>query len=282
MIALGLGLGIYYIQPQLSPASTTFVPCCSPGTQSSSISNCGLETGYYTTNANTTYFFQSTFSCSSTTKATGLSTTCVVAVPPPQGVYIRVVNDSGTPVTGLPITIQSTPSAPCNGSPPDLTNSVIETNSSGWILFQGGFFYYSVFNYSGETFNFTLPSDPMAWTIATIRIPSGNLTSQICGLGGANDTTYCQASQTAVVSPESSSTTISNTGCHTMANTSIILCPTTTSIPTSGSSVCSYNYNCSNFTCTYTSANTTTTFTTITESNRTTVETMTVIRSETC
>jgi hypothetical protein len=104
VIALGVGLGIYYIQPQLSAASTTVVQCCAPpGTQSSSVSDCGLVTGYYTTNANTTYFLQSTVSCNSSTNTTGLSTTSTSneTICSNNGFYgtVTTTNSNGNPTT---------------------------------------------------------------------------------------------------------------------------------------------------------------------------------------
>jgi len=126
----------------------------------------------------------------SNTSQTNTTTTCVVAVPPPQGIYLRLINDGGSPIAGLRVTVQSTPNASCNPNDVHLTNSVAVTNSSGWIMFQG-WLYYFVFTYSGGTYNFTVPSDPMAWTIATISVPSGTLTTEICGLGGGGLNSAC-------------------------------------------------------------------------------------------
>lgn len=127
------------------------------------------------------------------------SVTCVVPVPPPQGYYLQVVTDSGSPLSGLAISVQSAPNASCNQSDVHLTGKSETTNSSGWIFVQG-WLYYLVFTYSGRTYNFTLQSDPMAWTLATINVPSGMLTSHICGLGGGSLTSNCQTGSTTTVS----------------------------------------------------------------------------------
>ncbi len=43
------------------------------------------------------------------------SVSCVVPVPPPQGIYLRVIADgAGTPVSGLRVTTQSTEAASCD------------------------------------------------------------------------------------------------------------------------------------------------------------------------
>ena len=115
---------------------------------------------------------------------------CIVTVPPPQGIYLRLTEDSGSPIAGLHVTVQSTPSASCDSKDVHLTNSLKVTNSSGWIVFQG-WLYYFVFTHSGGTYNFTVPSSPMAWTIATISVPSGTLTTEICGLGGGGPHSSC-------------------------------------------------------------------------------------------
>jgi len=134
------------------------------------------------------------------------TTTCVVAVPPPQGIYLRLINDGGSPIAGSQVTVQSTSSAHCYTNDVHPTNSVAVTNSSGWILFQG-WLYYFVFTYSGGTYNFTVPSDPMAWTIATISVPSGTLTSEICGLGGGGLNSSCSIQTTTSITKSAGSTT---------------------------------------------------------------------------
>src|SRR5207249_8609132 len=68
---------------------------------------------------------------------------CVVLVPPTEGIYLRVITDgAGAPVSGLRVTTQSTEAASCDPNtgrllrPVHLTNSVEITNTSGWILFK--------------------------------------------------------------------------------------------------------------------------------------------------
>ncbi len=136
-------------------------------------------------------------------------TSCVVAVPPPQGMYLRLVSDSGSPLAGYQVTIQYTPQAYCNPNPGGVHvyTMVAATNSSGWILFQG-WLYDFVFIYSGSTYNFTVPGDPMAWTVGTISLPSGTLTTRICGLGGGSLSSTCQNSATTTISTTASITSI--------------------------------------------------------------------------
>jgi uncharacterized membrane protein YtjA (UPF0391 family) len=137
----------------------------------------------------------------SSTTSSAMNTTCVAAVPPPQGIYLKVVTDGGTPVSGLNVTSQYEVNASCDRNEATLTSSFAVTNSSGWMLFQAGYPWYFVFSYSGHTYNFTVNSDPVAWTLATIALPSGSLATQICGLGGGNPTTYCQPTVTTTVRP---------------------------------------------------------------------------------
>ena len=125
---------------------------------------------------------------------------CTVAVPPPQGIYLRVVTDAeGRPISGLQVTTGYEANASCDSHNANLTTSVAVTNSSGWMLFQRGYPWYFAFTYSGHTYNFTINSDPMAWSSATISVPSGKLTTQICGLGGGSPNSTCQPAVTATI-----------------------------------------------------------------------------------
>lgn len=133
--------------------------------------------------------------------STTVTIICVVQVPPPQGIYLRVVTDNlGKPVSGLRVTTQFEETASCDRNNVRLNNSIAVTNSSGWILFQQGFLWYFVFTYSGHTYNFTVPSSPLSWTIASISVPSGKLSTEICGLGGGSPNSSCQAVTTTSVS----------------------------------------------------------------------------------
>ncbi len=158
-----------------------------------------------------------------TTRSTSQAniTACSVAVPPPQGIYLRVVNDSGSPVSGLPVIVQSTANTFCGpGHAPPPTDSIADTNSSGWLLFQG-WLYYFVFVYAGGTYNFTVGGDPMAWSVATINVPSGSLTTEICGLGGGAASSSCSNSSTTVVSSTSSTTASTVSALLSVTGTSV-------------------------------------------------------------
>ncbi len=125
---------------------------------------------------------------------------CTVEVPPPQGIYLRVVTDAeGGPISGLQVTTRYEENASCDPHNANLATSIAVTNSSGWILFQGGYPWYFAFTYSGHTYNFTINSSPMAWSFVTISVPSGKLTTQICGLGGGSPNSTCQPTVTATI-----------------------------------------------------------------------------------
>lgn len=156
---------------------------------------------------------------------TRTQTCTTIAVPPPQGFSIKLMNDSGSPIEGLQVTIVSAIAATCNPREIHLNNSYAVTNSSGWIFSQSSIYWNNfVFAYSGETYNFTIPSDPMAWSIATIRVTSGNMTTQICGLGGGSITSSCQSSQTTVV------TNFSSQVCTTITYETSTLTPNGTNV----------------------------------------------------
>jgi hypothetical protein len=165
-------------------------------------SSLGTRTTITETSTSTT-----TVTTANNTNQTITSTVCSVAAPPPQGIYLRLVSGSGSPIAGYEVTIQYALAASCNPSGAHLYSSVAVTNSSGWILFQG-WLYYFVFVYSGGTYNFTVPTDPMAWTVGTISLPSGTLTTRICGLGGGALNSSCQNSATTTVSTTASITSI--------------------------------------------------------------------------
>jgi len=162
----------------------------------------GLETVSVPASNNQSYAIrlEAVYSPGGATSTT--TTTCIVAVPPPQGIYLRVVTDGGMPVSGLPVTSQYEGNASCDRNAAILSSSAAVTNSSGWMLFQAGYPWDFVFSYSGHTYNFTINSDPMAWTFATIAVPSGILATHICGLGGGSPNAYCQAAVTTTVRPD--------------------------------------------------------------------------------
>src|SRR2546426_11053753 len=122
---------------------------------------------------------------------------CVVLVPPTEGIYLRVITDgAGAPVSGLQVTTQSTEAASCARHNVRLTDSVAVTNSSGWILFREGYPWYFVFTYSGHTYNFTVLSGPLSSSVAAISVLSGKLSTEICGLGGGSLNSSCEAAST--------------------------------------------------------------------------------------
>ena len=145
------------------------------------------------------------------------SVVCEIAVPPPQGIYLRLVNDSGSPISGVQIADKGTTYVGCMTEP--LTGSFSRTNSSGWAFFAGHLGSYVLsFNYSGTGYNFTVPATPMAWTVVYLRLPSGNLITEICGLGGGNLTSSCQAGVTTTVSGARLASSLGTTRIHTNKN----------------------------------------------------------------
>ena len=169
--------------------------------------------------------------------STTVSVACIVQVPPPQGIYLRVITDAaGTPVSGLKVTSQFEANASCDRNtgrllrPVHLTNSVEITNSSGWILFHQGYLWYFVLTYSGQVYNFTVPSGPLSWSVATISVPSGKISTEICGLGGGSPGS-CEAASTKQTGPAieylTVTTTVTNSGGTT---TTVTPCLTTVSV----------------------------------------------------
>ena len=175
-----------------------------------------------------------TASTVTTRSSRSITTVCTVAVPPPQGIYLRVItDDTGTPVSGLQVIIQSEEAASCDRNNVQLTNSVAVTNSSGWIMFRQGFPWYFVFTYSSYTYNFTVPSSPMSWSVDTISVPSGKLSTEICGLGGGSLNSSCETASTTTVSLNSQSWRVLKTGVTVYYDTACLVlgfightCPT--------------------------------------------------------
>ena len=156
---------------------------------------------------------------------------CVVLVPPTEGIYLRVITDAaGTPVSGLHVTTQSEETASCDRNNVHLTNSVEITNSSGWILFQRGYLWYFVFTYSGQTYNFTVPSGPLSWSVATISVPSGKVSTEICGLGGGSPSS-CEAASTKQTGPAIEYLTVTTTVTNSEGTTTTVTpCLTTITV----------------------------------------------------
>jgi hypothetical protein len=143
------------------------------------------------------------FASNVTSTTDGTSTCTVSAAPPPQGIYLQLINDQGAPLTGLQVEGKSTNYEWC--SPQAQYNETSgTTNSTGWVFFPDIFEF--ALNYSGYDYNFTIPELPMAWSIATLMIPAGIFAAHLCGNGGAQISSFCQApTYTVLVRPQNGS-----------------------------------------------------------------------------
>ncbi len=134
------------------------------------------------------------------------ATSCTVSGPT-NGVEIRVLMGTGTvvPVAGAQITGNAR--GYCNGSPQISALQPVTTNSSGWAnLLDGGFGIYDLnitraytetgpilirsnttstegpYTYT-DVYHLSLPTSPLATTLVTYNISSGNVTTIFCYYG---------------------------------------------------------------------------------------------------
>ena len=126
---------------------------------------------------------QSRTNFTSVSTNSSLSTACEVPVEG-SGVFLHVVSDS-TQQSLSGITVHVNPTATsCYGivkpSPADYT-----TNATGWISInvsntQANWYFETSLVYAGRTYSFNLPQGPLDITNATLRLPSGNLSTSLC------------------------------------------------------------------------------------------------------
>jgi hypothetical protein len=207
LLLSGVTYGVYYwIRPMT--ASSTRNISSSTNIPSSSVSGT-LPTDVGTScSQNACNSSSSAFNgyVSNNTTSTNVSSICsVILAPPPQGVYLRLSNDQGAPLPGLQVEGKGPNPDWC---PPQARyNETSETtNSTGWALFQGAYISSIDLNYSGNDYNFTIYALAMSWTIATLTIPAGILSTHTCGLGGSNINSYCGApTYTVLIRPQNGS-----------------------------------------------------------------------------
>ncbi|MHB2035767.1 MAG: hypothetical protein ACYCPW_03375 [Nitrososphaerales archaeon] len=115
------------------------------------------------------------------TASTTANTTCIVTGGP-DGVYLRIVTDSGSPVSGVNITGEAIVSINwqlCNEG-----QVIASTNSTGWASLGDYAGNYGLhFLHSGTIYNMTVDTRPVAMTLDTFSVPSGNLSTQYCMYG---------------------------------------------------------------------------------------------------
>ena len=140
---------------------------------------------------------------STNTTSTNVSSICsLILAPPPQGVYLQLINDQGAPLPDLQVVATGQNPDWCPPQP-QYNETSGTTNSTGWAFFEDVYISSIGLNYSGTNYNFTIAALPMAWTIATLRIPGGILTVHICGLGGSDINSYCGApTYTVLIRPQ--------------------------------------------------------------------------------
>lgn len=99
------------------------------------------------------------------------------------GVLFRLVSDTGSPISGVQIKGQSV--VYCNTERQVQALPLATTNSSGWADMRdgNGGNYYLTFGYAGTSYNVMISVEPVALTLATLKLPSGILTTQDCAFG---------------------------------------------------------------------------------------------------
>ena len=128
------------------------------------------------------------------TTSTIANTACIVTGGP-DGVYLRIITDSGSPVSGVNITGEAIVSI--NGQLCNEGQVIASTNSAGWASLGDYAGNYGLhFLHSGIIYNMTVGTRPVAMTLETFSVPSGNLTTQYCTMGTCNSVV---ASQVVVV-----------------------------------------------------------------------------------
>lgn len=139
-------------------------------------------TAVSTTVVSTSTTVNSSSVISTATTTTGVS--CIVAGYP-DGIYLQVLTNSGSPISGLAVSGQAIYSV-CGQT---YSNSVAtSTNSTGWAyLGSNPGYYYISFTYNGANYDLTIPSQPITMSIATYYVPSGNLTVSYCVSGNMKE-----------------------------------------------------------------------------------------------
>ncbi len=122
---------------------------------------------------------ESSLASSSSTIIGTNSTRCSITGEP-FGVVLRVVSDSGYPISGADISGESVAICGSQRQTNELPSS--STNSSGLVSFLEGYpgNYQLGLTISGQHYNVTVPTLPMYATYATLTLPSGNLTTSYC------------------------------------------------------------------------------------------------------
>ncbi len=134
---------------------------------------------------NTTAIQHATLTCTAiatSSSSSGSLTTTYCVVPDTGYVYLQIVSSSGVGLGN--ISVLETPKAnSCFGYPPFPSPTEQQTNATGYVAFgglQSNYYYLISLNYSGSSYNFTLPQGPGENTMATYSVPAGSLSILLC------------------------------------------------------------------------------------------------------
>jgi hypothetical protein len=142
----------------------------------------------------TQFQFISNSETTSATTTTGTTVSTICAESAQSGVLVHLVNEYGGPIVGDPVSSYTMGS--CGNLTQVTVNPVNVTNSSGWADLrygQVGNYYVSVGVGSNPTtyYNFTVPTMPLAVSIVTYNLYSGNMTVHFCGGFFTETTAQC-------------------------------------------------------------------------------------------
>jgi cytoskeletal protein RodZ len=141
-------------------------------TTSTSVQSSSLASNTTTISAlnSTTSSIRTTCTCNTTTTSALNSTTSSTCFynSVAYGVNVRVLSDSGSPISG--VQISGTEINPCG----NYTFTPVETNSSGVVTLPPDFGSYNVtITYQGHLYNVNIPMYPITLTEVTMHVPSG-------------------------------------------------------------------------------------------------------------
>jgi len=161
---------------------TQFQLTSTPETKTTTLTAFGTSTKFVTSPVFITSKIVSTVTANQTAIAENTTST-LCSVSAEAGVLVHLINDSGGPIVGVPVSSYAVYF--CNYDKQVVENPVNVTNSSGWADLrygQVGNYYVSFgYGYPITYYNFTVPTQPEATSIATYQLYSGNLTIQFCG-----------------------------------------------------------------------------------------------------
>ena len=185
LLAASFGIGVLALIVGVALGSQIQLPKSSE-TATTTLTSLGTYTEIAVSSMTTTVTVTTTAEANTTTTT---STLCSVSGPT-AGVLLHLVNETGGPVPGVPVA--SYVVGFCNNQRQVQVNPVNVTNSSGWADLRYGFFgnyYISIaVGFPLTDYNFTVPTRPLATSVVTYQLYSGNMTLQFCGYLGEPET----------------------------------------------------------------------------------------------